>query len=360
MGELIAGSPPDGDAAADSLQPLAQDFAERVSAYTELALPDALPPLETVDRPTWIAANLRSMRPMVEPLTERMQPGFGPLSKLGPIGKLNPLARLGPNIEPLSHAMNSVTGYLLGAQIGALTGVLSQRVLGQYDLSLLDDTVPPRLLLVAPNLAHASQQLGVDHNELVSWVTIHELTHAVQFSGAPWLRTHLGDLLRQLIAALEVSVTPGSLLKRPGSSDLRDLAERLRRGELLRVTLGEERWQLVERMQATMSLVEGHAEHVMDVVGAEVLPSMPQLRDAMTRRRGTRGLPWRVFERLLGLELKMRQYKVGRAFCDAIVAADGPAGLARVWAGPEMLPTMAELDAPQLWLDRTHVPPVTK
>ncbi len=142
------------------------------------------------------------------------------------------------------------------------------------------------------------------------------------------------------------------------------LLERARRGELLRLTLGDERWQLVERMQATMSLVEGHAEHTMDAVGAEVLPSLPRLRTAMNRRREAHrrsagGLPWRVLERLLGLELKLKQYEVGKRFCDAVVQAEGPRALTRAWSGPEMLPSMAELEAPGLWLARTNVPPVT-
>ena len=109
-----------------------------------------------------------------------------------------------------------------------------------------------------------------------------------------------------------------------------------------------------------MSLIEGHAEHVMDAVGADLLPALPQLRAAMTRRRENRGTPWKVLERLLGLELKLRQYEVGKAFCDAVVAAGGPAALARVWSSPEALPSAQELAEPALWLERTHVLPVTK
>jgi putative hydrolase len=118
-----------------------------------------------------------------------------------------------------------------------------------------------------------------------------------------------------------------------------------------------------------MSLIEGHAEHTMDAVGAEVLPSLPALRRAMNRRRESRGLPWRVLEKLLGLEMKLRQYEVGRRFCDAVVAQGGPQALARVWTGPEQLPSTQELQEPALWLartdvrpglpGRTHVPPVT-
>jgi putative hydrolase len=130
------------------------------------------------------------------------------------------------------------------------------------------------------------------------------------------------------------------------------MVDRARRGELLRLTLGEDRWRLVERMQATMSLIEGHAEHVMDAVGAEVLPTLPRLRAAMTRRRTQRGLPWRVLEKLLGLELKMRQYETGRRFCDAVVATGGPQALALVWSGPEALPSAEELEHPERWTAR--------
>ena len=336
IGELIAGSPPYGGVRSASVEPLAYDFARRVSAYSGLELPAKLPAVEAVDRSAWIAANLRSMRPMLGPLTERIGDGTGPLS--------------GP--------MRSASGFLLGAQLGALTGVLSQRVLGQYDIALLDASVEPRLLLLAPNLAQAARNLSVDRDELVLWVTIHEVTHAVQFSGAPWLRDHLGGMLRELIDGLQVTVAGtsplgGGGLKLPSPGELRELLERARRGEVLRLTLGEDRWRLVERVQATMSLIEGHAEHTMDRIGAELLPSLPRLRAAMNRRRGSRGLPWRVLERLLGLELKLRQYEVGRRFCDAVVREGGTDALARAWSGPEALPSTAELEAPGLWLART-------
>jgi len=354
---------------AASVEPLAHDFARRVSDYSGLQLPGELPALEMVDRPGWIAANLKSMRPLLEILTERID---------------------GPSAGLLSGPLRSASGFLLGAQVGALTGVLSQRVLGQYDLALLDDRVPPRLLLLAPNLALTARNLNVDRDELVLWVTIHEITHAVQFSGAPWLRDHLGGLLRELIDGLHVTIDGraseqdpdepaagngggaaagngahdlgagveggGRWPKLPDPGELRDLVERARRGELLRLTLGEDRWQLVERIQAVMSLIEGHAEHTMDAIGAEVLPSLPRLRAALNRRREVRSLPWRVLERFLGLEMKLRQYEVGRRFCDAVVSDGGPEMLARVWTGPEALPSAAELETPAQWLARTRLP----
>jgi len=387
VGELIAGSPPYGGVHARSVQPLAHDFAARVSSYSGLELAAELPELEAVDRAAWIAANLESMQPLLAPLTDSLGEEAG-----GLLGALR-----GP--------LRSTSGVLLGAQVGALTGMLSQRVLGQYDLALLDASVQPRLLLLAPNLAQAARTLGVDREELVLWVSIHEITHAVQFTGAPWLREHLGGMLRELIDGLQVTIAGGSAGgeeeaageskaaangdaasergdgaggdagsehgdglngwagrladlggrmggRVPNPDELREMLDLARRGQVLRLTLGEDRWQLVERMQAAMSLVEGHAEHTMDAVGAEVLPSLPQLRSAMNRRRADRGLPWRVLERLLGLELKLRQYEVGRRFCDAVVDDGGPEALAVVWSGPEALPTTIELQEPAQWLAR--------
>jgi coenzyme F420 biosynthesis associated uncharacterized protein len=368
IGELVAGSPPYGGVRASSVQPRAYEFAERVSSYSGLQLAAELPPLEAVDRSTWIAANLKTMRPLLASVTERVDADASRL----------PGALRGP--------LRSASGLLLGAQVGALTGMLSQRVLGQYDLALLDASVKPRLLLLAPNLAQAARNLGVNREELVLWVSIHEITHAVQFTGATWLREHLAGMLQELLAGLQVAVSGKAgdaeeprektgerngkddraasgggvggwmrnLGKVPSPEELREMVELARRGQLLRLTLGEDRWQLVERMQAAMSLIEGHAEHTMDAVGAEVLPSLPRLRAALNRRRMDRGLPWRVLERLLGLELKLRQYETGKRFCDAVVDAGGSQALARVWSGPEALPSTAELGEPALWLSRMH------
>jgi coenzyme F420 biosynthesis associated uncharacterized protein len=345
VGEMLSGGGEHGEngcegqsgSDANGVQSLAEDFAARVSAYTGLMPSGGIPEIESIDRPRWIEANIATMQPLLDPMTKRLGSGSGPL---------------GP-------ALRSTTQLLLGAQVGALTGVLSQRVLGQYDISLLDAECEPRLLLLAPNIAQAARNLSLDRDEFTSWVAIHEVTHAVQFGGAPWLRDHLGGMLRELLDGMQVGVRFGGLPGIPSAADLRSLVDRLRSGDLLRIGLGEERWGLVDRMQATMSLIEGHAEHVMDAVGADVLPSLEKMRTAMNRRRRNRAWPWRIVERLLGLEMKMRQYEVGRSFCDEVVQDSGPPALTRAWQSATMLPTMAELREPRLWLKRTHVPPVT-
>ncbi len=343
VGEMLAGDENGWErgkgAGAAQAQAVAEGYAARVSAYTGLRPTGPLPPIEAIDRKRWIEANIATMRPLLDPLTERA----------------------GKSPGPLGPALRSFTQLLLGVQVGAVTGMLSQRVLGQYDISLLDPAQPPRLLLLGPNLAQAARKLEVDHDEFSAWVAIHEVTHAVQFGGAPWLRAHLGGMLSELIGGIQVGIGGGFVrtFRVPARSDLGGLVDRVRAGELLRLGLGEDRWAVVERMQAAMSLIEGHAEHTMDAVGASELPSLERMRSAMNRRRRERAWPWRILEKLLGLEMKMRQYELGREFCDAVVARGGPDALAVAWTSAEALPTMAELEDPDAWLARTHVPRLT-
>lgn len=335
---FVAGTPAGAPIMLKELGPLAADSEARVVSYTGLIPERALPAPEAVGRREWITANLDSMRPLLDPISARMGDGLGSLAAP---------ARL-------------ATGLLLAAQIGALTGYLAQRVLGQYELRLLDPGNDARLLFVAPNLAEAAVRLEADREELVSWVAFHEVTHAVQFASVPWLREHLGSLLRELIDSLELRFDRSRALRLPAADDLRALVATLRGGDLIALVIGRERRALVDRLQATMAVVEGYAEHVMDAVGVDVLPSVKQLRESLERRREERATPLRVLERLLGLELKMRQYRDGKRFCDAVVAEAGIGALNRVWASAESLPTLSELSSPAAWLERTSVPSVTK
>jgi coenzyme F420 biosynthesis associated uncharacterized protein len=333
---IVAGSPPAGALPRD-LAAFSEEAAQRVTDYTGLHPIRALPTLEAVDRQTWAAANLDLMRPVIDPVSERLGSG------LGPVGGL---------VRPAADA-------LIAAELGTVTGLLSQRVLGQYELSLLEAERPTRLLLVGPNLREAARGLDADRDDLVRWVAVHEICHAVQFSAVPWLREHLAATLRELLDGLEIGIDAGALLRMPTREDLRGLLDSVREGGLLTAMLGGERRLIVDRLQAAMSMIEGHAEHVMDAVGAEVLASLPELRAALERRRRERPTAWRLLERLLGLDLKMRQYANGKRFCDEVVARAGMRALDAAWKGPEQLPTLAEFDDPEAWLRRTHVPPVT-
>ncbi len=316
---------------AAEVESFAAESASRVADYTGLAGADIVPAPETIDRGGWATTNLASMRSVLDPVADRFGSGMGPLGGFARIA----------------------SGTLLAVEVGALSGFLAARVLGQYEFPVLDPTVPARLLFVGPNLAHAARSLQADDRELTRWVALHETTHALQFSGVPWLRGHLASRVRELLAGMEVSIDAKSLIKLPGTDDVRALVDAVRRGELIQFVAGPDRAALLDELQATMALVEGYAEHVMDAVGESMLPDLERLRQGLERRRRSRSGLMKLLERLIGLELKLRQYEQGKKFCDAVVAEGGIEALNRAWASPEHLPTTAELADPQAWLRRT-------
>jgi coenzyme F420 biosynthesis associated uncharacterized protein len=323
----LKGGTPDG-AAYEHVAGPAEEAAALVSAYTGLVAAE-LPHAEPVDRPLWIQSNLTSLRTVLDPVSERLGQGAGPLS--GVVG--------------------AVGGTVLAVEVGAVSGVLAQRVLGQYEFPILEPDAPARLLFVSPNLAVAADALHAESDELLRWVALHEITHALQFGGVPWLRPHVATLVSELLGGLDVD--PTRLLKMPDTSDLRSLVDKIRDGDLATLIVGPERRAALDEMQAFMAVLEGYAEHVMDAVGADVLPDLPKLRTAMDRRRRDRSGLMRIFEKLIGMDLKLRQYELGKQFCDHVANAGGIAALNRVWEEPAQMPTLAELSDPDAWLGRT-------
>lgn len=330
LGARVAGTGPAGALPGD-VATLCADAAQRVVDATGMVPSTPLPAGESVERRAWIAANLRSLDTMLAPLT----------------------ARVGHGLGPLEVPARAAGGVVMAGEAGALTGLLAQRVLGQYELVLLDACSAPRLLVVRPNVLDAATRLGVPAASLLRWVCIHEVTHAVQFGATGWLRGHVAGLLEELIGGLEIGGRTGAA--RP--PDVAALVARLREGGLVLALAGPERRRVLDRIQATMALIEGHAEHVMDLVGRQTLPDLPQLRAALDRRRARRRPPLvALLERLLGLDLKLRQYEQGRVFCDAVAAAGGQAALRHAFAGPDLVPTADELGDPAAWLGRTGAP----
>jgi coenzyme F420 biosynthesis associated uncharacterized protein len=169
----------------------------------------------------------------------------------------------------------------------------------------------------------------------------------------PWLRAHLAEMVRELLSAVTLDA---SRLRLPQGADLRSLVERAREGGVAALVIGGERRETLDRLQAFMAVLEGYAEHVMDAAGAGLIDDLPRLRTALERRRRDRSGLMRVLERLLGFDLKLRQYEQGKAFCDAVVAAGGMTALNRVWLGPESLPTLDEIEAPARWIARLDGP----
>jgi coenzyme F420 biosynthesis associated uncharacterized protein len=186
---------------------------------------------------------------------------------------------------------------------------------------------------------------------------LHELTHVLQFRGVPWLRGHLGGLLRTYLESVEMQIKTGAAGGIPSMPNIAALVERFREGGLVALIQSREQRELMDALQPVMAVIEGYSEHVMDALGETLVPGYEGLRDAMERRRRSRSAPERILQKLLGLELKMKQYEHGKRFCDAVVAEGGIETLNVVWRSPEDMPTAAELDDPSAWIRRTALQP---
>jgi coenzyme F420 biosynthesis associated uncharacterized protein len=330
---FVAGT---GDAKAPTadLAALAAESESRVVAYTGLEPARPLPPPEGISRKEWVATNIDSMRLLLDPV----------------------LQRAGANLGPLKPAADIGTGIILSTEVGVVVGYLGQRVLGQYELVLLDEAVedrPPRLLFVLPNLGQAVEAFRAEEQEFMTWVALHEVTHAVQFAGVPWLHPHVAGLVRELLKSAEVRLEAPRKLRIPSTDEVKRVLGHLRNGDLISIVTTTPERDTLDRVQAVMAVIEGHAEHVMDAVAPDLLPSLPKLRAALDRRRKSQSGLSRVVAKLLGLELKLRQYEQGKFFCDAIVRERGPEALKHLFSGPEVLPTLAELRDPDAWVART-------
>ncbi len=315
------------------LAPLAMESERRVVAYTGLEPARPLPPPEGIGRPEWVASNIASMRALLDPV----------------------LARAGKGLGPLGPAMQIAAGAALSAEVGIVLGYLGQRVLGQYELVLLDEAEPerpPRLLFVLPNLGTAVENFEADETEFMTWVALHEVTHAVQFAGVPWLHGHVAGLVRNLLAQAELRIDARRRLRLPTRGEVSRVVEQLRHGDLIGIVTTSAERQTLDRVQAVMAVIEGHAEHVMDAVAPDLLPSLPKLRAAIDRRRRSQTGFNRLIARLLGMEMKLRQYERGKMFCDGVVQRAGPAALRHVFSSPEALPTLEEIEDPAAWLTR--------
>jgi coenzyme F420 biosynthesis associated uncharacterized protein len=294
-------------------------------------------PVLVIDRPRWAEVNLQMFRHLLEGAPLPPHPGAGRLA---------------------------------GEELGMVLGLLASRVLGQFDpfTPRPDDgsgARAGRLVLVAPNVLHVERQLRLVAADFRLWVCLHEQTHAVQFAAAPWLAEHLGARVRELLSGFEdteraedrlralVQALPRVLrgVAAPGSDAQAPAASG---SALLDVVLDEDERAAVASAIAVMTLLEGHADVVMDAVGPGVIPSLHGIRAKFEARRDSRRPTDVLLRRLLGLDAKVAQYRTGAAFVRSVVETVGHEGLNAVWSGPRALPSAAEIREPAAWVRRVH------
>ncbi|GGR43972.1 hypothetical protein GCM10010219_57000 [Streptomyces netropsis] len=320
-----------------------------VRAFTRMAPPvkdgDAFAgdtPVLVVDRAGWIKANVEGFRAILGPLLEKMQDRRNGTS---------------------TAVLGAVGGKVTGVELGMLLSFLASRVLGQYETFAPGTGDIPgagggRLLLVAPNIVHVERELEVDPHDFRLWVCLHEETHRTQFTAVPWLRAHIEGEIQSFLG--ETEVDPATLLER-----LREAAQSLAGGRpegedggapsIVDLVQTPAQREILARLTAVMSLLEGHADYVMDGVGPQVVPSVTEIREKFQQRRARgAGRLDAALRKLLGLDAKLRQYRDGERFVRAVVDEVGMDGFNRVWTSPNTLPTKAEIAKPADWVARVH------
>ena len=323
-----------------------RDCAVRAESYvgevTGLHAASGTAPVLVIDRPRWIQANIDGFRQVLAPLT----------------------AKAAEKMSTQNPALVGIGARITGVEVGALLSYLAPKVLGQFD-PFFPGLTPPngdgqasprpggRLLLVAPNIVAVERELDVPPHDFRLWVCLHEETHRVQFTAVPWLRDHLNSLIAELVGSADLDAAVLAQMLRDA---VQRIVESLRNDDELSIVdlvQTPAQRETVDKITGVMSLLEGHADVVMDGVGPTVIPSIERIRQKFNVRRQGQGFD-KIIRRLLGLDAKMRQYRDGAEFCRQVIAKVGMPGLNAVWTSPETLPTRAEIAQPSLWLARVH------
>ncbi|MFL6063003.1 MAG: zinc-dependent metalloprotease [Marmoricola sp.] len=334
VGSRLAGDGPqvgraEASAAVAELRAGAEKSSPLVREFTGLVAEERTAPVLVVDRPGWIQANADGFAVVIAPIVEKLQERKGPPSAVA----------------------EAIGSRITGAELGVMLGFLGNKVLGQFDPFHTAPGAAGRLLLVAPNIVHVERELGVDAHDFRLWVCLHEETHRVQFTAVPWMRDHLQDLMGQIVGQVETD--PAALLSE-GLSRVGEVLSGRSDGSLLDLFSTPEQKVVIDKVTGVMSLLEGHADVVMDGVGPEVIPSVELIRERFTQRRKGIGTLDKLLRRLLGLDQKMAQYRDGAVFVRAVVDAVGMEGFNAVFAEPANLPTKSEIHDPAAWLKRVH------
>ena len=301
-----------------------------VGDFTGLRAPGAAT-ASVLDRPQWVHANVASMRRLLQPLTARV----------GERMARSPIAPIGRRVA--------------GTEMGMLLGFMAQRVLGQYDLLVPEDPTAPdasdAVYYVGPNILSLEKRYAFRPRDFRLWIAIHEVTHRAQFTAVPWMKRYFLSLIDEALAIVDPD--PGRLVQAMirAADELRKGHNPLDDGGLVALLASPEQRGVLARVQALMSLLEGHGNSVMNELGRLHVAGQERMARVLQARRRNRGVTG-ILYKLLGFESKLRQYEVGEAFVAAVEREGGPRAIDAAWRSPESLPTLDELARPEEWLRR--------
>ncbi len=302
---------------------------ELVVAATGLVPQTGAARANVVDRAQWVAGNIASFRHLLDPVIDRLDTGTLP--------------------GPLAGAARSMTG----AQLGVVLGWMSTRVLGQYDVLFAGEPGDGNAVTyVGPNVVALERRHGFPPEQFRLWIALHEVTHRCQFTGVPWLRPHFLALVDESLSTM--APDPRRFLDglRRATDAVRSGRNPLEEAGILGLVAPPEQLAVIRRMQAMMTLLEGHGDVTMDRAAPGDVPEAGRFAQALRERRKRANAPARLLQQLTGIDAKLRQYEQGERFVNAVEQAGGPDLLARVWEGPEQLPLMDEIRDPARWVAR--------
>ncbi|MEX2393460.1 MAG: zinc-dependent metalloprotease [Actinomycetota bacterium] len=326
---------PPADLDPAELDAITRAASVEAEAFAEMSA-GSVADVRVVTRAQWVEANLDSFRFVMNPLAKKMAPPADQLSMLG----------------QGTQILSQISGVFMGLQTGFVLGYMGRSVIGQYELPLPAPS-PTRLLYVASNLEQMERDWSLDPKQFRYWIALHEITHHIEFSH-PWVQKYFRSQILTLIDSLDFDPTRmQSAFEGLDMLDPERLAERLQDPEaLIQAAWTPLSKDAMARLQAFMTLAEGYATFVMDAVGAKLLSEHARLKEAMERRRQSLSPGDALLERLLGIELKRRQYEDGVRFCRYVAGMRDVASLNRAWENPETLPTLDELADPDTWITR--------
>jgi coenzyme F420 biosynthesis associated uncharacterized protein len=303
---------------------------QKVSEATGLAPLTGPARARVTDRAGWVDANVASFRRLVSPITSKIA-------------------------ERVTPPLASVSRNMAGAQVGAILGWMSTRVLGQYDILMVEDDRPEDqdiVYYVGPNVLALEKRYGFPPRQFRLWLALHEVTHRAQFTGIPWMRDYFASLVDQALAAVDPD--PRKLLEglRRALAEVRSGHNPLGDGGLLSILAGDEQVAVLWKVQALMSLLEGHGDVTMDRAAVADVPEAARFARVLRQRRQQASPVAKVLQQLTGIDAKLRQYEQGERFIEAVERVGGPQALAPAWRDAQMLPTLEEIRDPDSWLAR--------
>jgi coenzyme F420 biosynthesis associated uncharacterized protein len=282
-----------------------------------------------VDRPTWIRANIATFRTLLAPLLDRWS-----------------------ERSSGSGAAASFARQVAGAELGAMLGWMSTRVLGQYDILVGRQSGDDAVYMVAPNLADIELRYGFEPSEFRTWVLFHELTHRAQFTGVPWMRDHFTGLVDTSLSFADPDPAVFVAALRSALRNRHDAAAQVRDGGVFGLVASPEQRAVMASIGGLMSLLEGHGDITMSRAAGPLVPNAVRFERILRERRRTNNPLSRTVMRLTGVEAKLNQYATGARFITAIEAENGERAVDRCWSSPHHLPTLDEIRAPATWLAR--------